>query len=416
MKRIWLTILVFSALGFAQGNQQPVNQQQPQPIVRGGTKISNVPTPNDIYCSGFITTENIPESHYVAGGRYSPDQAYHAGTSDRLFIHGSGLKEGDRLQIVRKVKDPNHYESYRGEKAAINALGQLYFERGFVRVVDVQKNIAIAIPELSCADMVPGDLAIPLVEREKPVFRNVKLDPFSPPNGKTTGRIVLANEFDTVLGSTQKVYLNIGADKGIKVGDYLRATRTYEYTYSDAEAGLAAKAVNVEETQKNPPKITKGLVSEFPRQTLADMIVLTVHPKSSTAMIMTALQDVHVGDMVELMDVSGAPEVSGISTPTPAGAPAMTGAASSPPSITCSSSPATVHVGESVTISCDANSPDNRPLRIQFSSSGGKLSASGNRATLDTTQAGSGPIQVRAVATDDRDLSASTIATVNVQP
>jgi hypothetical protein len=75
-----------------------------------------------------------------------------------------------------------------------------------------------------------------------------------------------------------------------------------------------------------------------------------------------------------------------------------------------------VHVGESVTISCDANSPDNRPLRIQFSSSGGKLSASGNRATLDTTQAGSGPIQVRAVATDDRDLSASTIATVNVQP
>jgi len=40
------------------------------------------------------------------------------------------------------------------------------------------------------------------------------------------------------------------------------------------------------------------------------MIVLSVHPKSATAMIMTALEDIHVGDGVELMDVSGAPEAA----------------------------------------------------------------------------------------------------------
>jgi hypothetical protein len=130
-------------------------------------------------------------------------------------------------------------------------------------------------------------------------------------------------------------------------------------------------------------------------------------------MILTALQEVQVGDGVELMDVSGAPEAAGAVAPASSTA---TSSVPSPPTIACNFSPATVHSGDSVTISCDANSPDNRPLKIQFSASGGKISPSGNRATLDTTQAGVGPIQVRAVATDDRDLSASTISTVNVQP
>lgn len=416
MKRIGLVVLAFSTTAIGQATQAAPPQQKPQSIVRGGTAAANAPTPADMYCSGFITTENIPEDHYVAGGWNSPDQAHYAGTTDRVYIYGPTVKQGDLLHILRKVRDPNHYEMFSGERAAVRQVGQPYFERGYVRVIDVQKNVAIAIPELSCGDMVPGDLAIPLVEREKPVFRTVALDRFTPPNGKTTGRIVMANEFDTHLGSKQKVYLNIGADKGLKVGDYLRATRTYSSTYHDQEGGLSAKATDMEETQKKPHKITKQQVSEFPRMTVADMIVLHVHPRSATAMILTALQEVQVGDGVELMDVSGAPEAAGAVAPAGSAGASAASSVPSPPTIACNFSPATVHSGDSVTISCDANSPDNRPLKIQFSASGGKISPSGNRATLDTTQAGVGPIQVRAVATDDRDLSASTISTVNVQP
>jgi outer membrane protein OmpA-like peptidoglycan-associated protein len=119
------------------------------------------------------------------------------------------------------------------------------------------------------------------------------------------------------------------------------------------------------------------------------------------------------------MDVSNAPEMPTSLTSdsgSVAGAPGASNAPPSPPTIVCSPSPANVRTGESATISCNATSPDNRPVRVQFSTSGGKLSSSGNRATLDTAQAGSGPIEVRAVATDDRDLSASTTATVNVEP
>lgn len=420
MKRIGLLMLAFVVSGFGQGTQQPPAQPQPQPQLTQttGVTVSNKPTSSDMYCSGYITTENVPESHFVVGGWNSPDQTHFAGATDRVYIHGGGFKEGDRVQIVRKVRDPNRYQPFPGQSGDINRLGQPYFERGYVRVIDVQRNVAIAIPELSCGDIVPGDLAIPLVDRPVPEFQNISLDRFAAPSGKTTGRIVMANEFDNTLGSKQKVYLNIGEDKGLKVGDYLRATRTYEYSYHDKEAGLSTKATEMEETQKKPPKLSRGEIGEFPRRTIGDMIVLTVHRRSATAMILTALEDVRVGDSVELMDVSSTPMTSDSPTTEPvAPATPVTAAPPSPPTIVCNPTPASVRSGESATISCETTSPDNRPVRVQFSTSGGKLaSSSGNRATLDTTQASSGPIAVRAVATDDRDLSASTTATVNVEP
>ncbi len=46
---------------------------------------------------------------------------------------------------------------------------------------------------------------------------------------------------------------------------------------------------------------------------------------------------------------------------------------------------------------------------------GGKLSSNRNQATLDTTDTGAGPIAVRATAFDDRQMSASTVVSVNVE-
>ena len=298
MKQFGLALLVFSTLAFGQGT---VGQAPPStPKEHGRQRLI---TPSDMYCSGFITTHTIPETSYVAAGLNAPLQTHFAEDTDFVFIYGgSSFKPGDRLQIVRKVKDPNHYELYAGEKKAIAEVGQPYFERGYVRVVEVQRNVAITVPELSCGDFVPGDLAIPLVEREKPVLHPVTLDRFAVPNGKPTGRIVMNNEFDSVVGTGQKVYLNIGEDKGLKVGDYLRATRTYPAAYRDPVDRGAMKAIDTEETQKKPPQLPKDKVGDLPRKTLGDMVILSVHPRSATAMIITALEEIQAGDSVELMD------------------------------------------------------------------------------------------------------------------
>lgn len=307
MKRIGLAVLAFSALGFAQQGQpqQPINVQK---VSHSELAVSNTPTAQDIYCAGFISTQRVPETHRVVAGQNSPDQARYAGAGDRIFIWGtSDIKPGDRLQILRAVRNPNRYETYAGEHAAIKQSGQPYFERGYVRVLEVQNNVAITVPELSCADMMPGDLAVPFVEREKPLFRNVTLDRYTPPNGKATGRILMADEYDTVLGNTQKVYLSIGEDKGLKVGDYLRVTRNYDYVYRDHEFGLSAKATDAEDTMYKPSKFPKADTKGLPRLTLGDVMVLNVHSRSATAMVVTALQDIRVGDYVEVMDVNDQP-------------------------------------------------------------------------------------------------------------
>jgi hypothetical protein len=418
MRKTGLVLLALAGLVLTKAASAQQTQPTPAPAARSGNlSVGNVPTPNDMYCSGFITNEHIPDKLFVAAGHNSPDQTRYAGLADVIFIHGQGMKPGERYQIIRHVKDTNHYEVYRGQRAAVRDAGVAYQELAIVRISDVQKDTGIATFELSCADVLPGDVAIPLVEREAPPFRNVSLERYTPPTGKQQGRIIMAKEFDSFIGTKYKVYLSIGADKGLKPGDYLRATRTYSYQYHDPEAGLSRKASEIDDTQIHPQKLPVGDLSSLPRRTLGDMMVIQVRPKSATAIILTALEDIHVGDGVELMDVSAAPVLPPIqpsfsNAPEPA---AANTANAMPPTIKCSASPTSLRPGESATISCDAASPDNRPLNITYVANGGKLSSNKNQATLDTTDSGPGPIAVRATAFDDRQMSASTVVTVNVE-
>lgn len=87
-----------------------------------------------------------------------------------------------------------------------------------------------------------------------------------------------------------------------------------------------------------------------------------------------------------------------------------------PPEVSCSANPATVQSGTPSTITVDCKSSDNMEVSVgSWSSSSGKLSGSGNTATLDTAGAGAGPITVSAVCTDSRGLSTNCSATVNME-
>jgi outer membrane protein OmpA-like peptidoglycan-associated protein len=412
--------MLFSNLGYSQqtlpAQPQPVQPAQRSQEHAANLDVGNTPTRTDMYCSGFLTTEKVSDKMFVAAGQNSPDQTRFAGSSDVIYIHGQGMKEGDRYQIVRHVKDTNHYEIFPGQKAAVGRLGVPYVELAIIKVIDVQKSTGIATFDLSCADVMPGDLVIPLVEHEAPLFRKVTLDRYTPPTGKPQGRIVMAKEFDSLLGSKYKAYLNMGSDKGLKPGDYLRVTRTYSYQYHDPVSGLSLKATEYDDTQAHPEKLPRGDVSSLPRRTLGDMIVLQVRPKSSTVMVLTALEDITVGDGVEVMDISDAPVLAPIQPSfTNAPQPDASSANTVPPKINCSASPTSLRAGETASISCEAVSADNRPINITYVSNGGKLSSNHNQATLDTADTGPGPIAVRATAFDDRQLSASTVVTVNVE-
>ncbi|HVH89322.1 MAG TPA: hypothetical protein VM912_21580 [Terriglobales bacterium] len=86
-----------------------------------------------------------------------------------------------------------------------------------------------------------------------------------------------------------------------------------------------------------------------------------------------------------------------------------------PPTISCSANPTTVRPGDTAQITCQGNSPDNRPLTYKHESSSGNITPNGPNATLNTQGAQPGPITVTSTVTDDRNLSANTQTTVTVE-
>ena len=86
-----------------------------------------------------------------------------------------------------------------------------------------------------------------------------------------------------------------------------------------------------------------------------------------------------------------------------------------PPTLSCSANPATVKSGEPSTITATGDNPDNRPLTYSYTATAGRVSGTGTTATLDTAGAPAGPITVTGTVTDDRGLSATCNASVNVE-
>jgi len=421
-------ILLMLAMVLAAAAQEPASPAGvPQWKLTDIVARLEAPTYSDVYCSGFISNQSLQKVGFVAGGWATPHQTRYA-DRNYLYLQGSGFAVGTQYWLVRQVRDLNHYEAFRGQAAVVRQLGRPYADVGRVRVVAVHNNIAITQVEFACQDTMPGDAAIPFAERPTPALRGkINFDPFAPPNGKLTGRVVMAKDFDTMAGTGRKVYLNVGANQGVKVGDYFRAVRTYDSYKNDEVDNLSFKATYYDDNQVPAGIFPYSRLREFPRISLGEMIVLSVTPTSSTAMITLSLEDIHMGDGVELetapSEVSAVepvasplPEQVAQTPETPASpeAAAPAAAPAQPLAIACSAEPAAVHAGESSTITCEASSADHRPLSFSFSAPNARLVQRDNTAVLDTRDLAAGPVEVLATVSDDHNRTATAKTTISV--
>ena len=317
------TVLVLSLLLLVTAAQAQQTDASPasstaEPSAQGTfpTSVSfpvervQTPTHADIYCAGFLTQQSVPNANFVAGGLHTPNTTKFV-DGDMIYLGGSGYQSGQQYTILRAVQDPNKYELFAGQHALVKATGQPYAELARVKIIDTRSKSAIAAVEFSCDPIVPGDIAVPFAEKPAVSFHPpLRFDRFAPPNGKVNGRIVMAKDFDTVVGTGQKVYMNVGAGQGVKVGDYFRAVRSYEADLKDPVDSLSFKASTTEDTQKYPPSIepkfmshSKGQVirvADLPRRAVGEIVVISATDTTATGMIVFALEDVHVGDGVEL--------------------------------------------------------------------------------------------------------------------
>ena len=309
MKNLVLVMLIALPLGLqAQTGDATPDGTVPTGVTFPIEKVQT-PTTADLNCAGFLSKQVGSRDKYVTGGLDSPFTTQFA-NGEAIFLKGKGYELGQEYEIVRELRDPNRFELFSGQWSALKAAGRPYEELGRVQIVDTRHKSAIARVEFSCNTILPGDSVIPYVE--KPTIAAhppLRFDRFIPAIG-TSGRIVLAKDFDSELGNGVKVYLNIGSNQGLKVGDYLRASRTYEATAKDPVDSLSFDVTAMEPTQARQPSLdadwmsrTNGPdihIAEMPRRGVGEIVVLSTTPTTSTGMIVFSLEPVHVGDRVEI--------------------------------------------------------------------------------------------------------------------
>lgn len=319
MRKISLALALALLTGVAVGQTLDAEHESASSIQEVATVTPStnplervvVPSYADLNCAGFLSQQPVPDSTYVAGGLNTPHETKFV-SGEVLYLGGAHYKDGDRVTFVRALRDPNKYEYFAGQRKLIAATGQPYAELGQGHVVDTRQQMPIVMLDFACEPVVPGDLAVPMIQHQNITYRKpAHFDVFAPANGKTEARIVLAKDFDGELATGSKVYLTVGSNQGVKVGDYFRIVRTYEQDLKDPVDSLSFKATVMEDTQKNPPSLDhqgygwgkKGPtihVNDMPRRSLGELIVLSTTPTSATGMITFSLEEIHVGDTVEL--------------------------------------------------------------------------------------------------------------------
>jgi hypothetical protein len=314
MKKTGLLVLLLATSAWAQLGSDATPSGAPQGTLPTNasfpTEQVQTPTYADMYCAGFISKQMLPDANYVMGGLQTPSTTKFT-RGDIVYLQGTGYSVGAQYEIVRALRDLDEYEVYPGQKKLMKETGQPYEEVGRIRVIDTRSKAAIAQIEYACDGINPGDTAIPFAEKQiVPFHTPIHFDRFLPASSKLSGRIVLGKDFDAVLGTGHKVYLNVGSAQGVKVGDFFRAVRSYDADLDDPVDSLSFKAAIAEDTQLKTPSVDPKMftkengpvihVRDLPRRAVGEIVILSVTNTTATGMIVFSMEDIHEGDNVEL--------------------------------------------------------------------------------------------------------------------
>src|SRR5262245_3420732 len=283
----------------AQRRRLVVSPAMAPPAPPGPKSIFNLTPPRvfpevkeaDVYCSGFIRTEDVPRDLKVVA-RYSDHNEYQglANVGDYVYLNKGlegGVTPGATYEVVRPTK-------------LVDTLGMHYLEVAQVQIVIGQSKYSLARITRGCGAVELGDVLIPYMKTEFPelpskrpfsgtmrasgqvpgkvVMTKVKLEStgskFS--NGKTTPNVMgtLSTLDRGLAGEGGVVYLNVGRGEGVKAGDLFIVFR--DVPAADLREG-----------------------NEQARTAIAEVVVLKVEEKASTALVTYSADVIGRGDLVE---------------------------------------------------------------------------------------------------------------------
>jgi hypothetical protein len=267
--------------------------------------MTAAPYPNNVYCTGVVTTEAVPRDTYVVSGEDSSMDIVFS-DHDSVFINkgsSKGVKVGDEFFVIRPVEDPTKTEWTKWQFAILRKMGTVWEDEARVKVTDARPNVSIAKIEQSCGYIQRADVVVPFVERPQPPLKPVRFDQFAQPDGKALAMVITGQKFFSAVGKNDIVYVNLGSGQGVKVGDYFRIFR---YTGTQNETAYETRRFAFDVDGDFGPTYGFGGVSKkynwtnVPREVLGEGVVLRAGPNSATVLITFSEREIYAGDYVEI--------------------------------------------------------------------------------------------------------------------
>lgn len=257
------------------------------------------PAFSSVYCSGFVSDQKVPDATRLVSGEQSNIKILFA-RGDYVTINrgqDKGVRAGDRYSVVRAATDPLEVNWFKWQSKLMKAMGTHYTDAGQLRIINVQPKTAIAEVTLSCDYMQRGDIVVPFQERPEPTFKDPgAFDHFAPISGKPVAMIVQSKDYQQSAGQGNTAYVNLGTDKGVKVGDYFRIFR-YQGTLADLAPQTKGFQDRLYGFGSSPGRY---MWNDLPREVLGEGIVLNVSRNSSTIFITYSSVGVYAGDYIEI--------------------------------------------------------------------------------------------------------------------
>jgi hypothetical protein len=252
-----------------------------------------------VYCSGFLSDQRVPDATRLVSGEESNVKILF-GRGDYVTINrgqDKGVRVGDRYSVVRAETDPLPVNWFKWQAKLMKAMGIRYLDAGQLRIINVQAKTAIAEVTESCDYMVRGDIVLPFQERPEPTFKDPSaFDHFAPISGKPVAMVVGARDYQQSAGQGNTVFVNLGTQRGVKVGDYFRIFR-YQGTLADLVAQTKGFQDRLYGFGSSPERYNWN---DLPREVLGEGIVINVSRNSSTVFVTYSSAGVYAGDYVEI--------------------------------------------------------------------------------------------------------------------
>lgn len=189
-----------------------------------------------------------------------------AGEDDIVYLSlGSeeGGRPGDRYRVFRRANEVRHPTTNQ-------LIGVKLIQLGTVQLTEVEKKSSKGIVTSSVSEIEAGAVLLPYRESRREI-------PLKMPDRDLTGMIIETRTGNEMIAAGDVCYLDLGAAKGVTVGNMLYVVRDV----------------------KLDPSMTGSMEGPLPVDVIGAVLVVDVAENSSTALVIKSVDPIYVRDRVE---------------------------------------------------------------------------------------------------------------------